>query len=128
MSFGMAFFRLPCWLTLRLHVADLKHVDMSTKGLQKSYYSTQARVVRYYENIRLVYEIESRVRDLRRAATPDKQEEEETPKNNPKKGNFPAAEPQVPKLHLEAGQLMLASCPAVVEQETPQARLNWRTI
>src|SRR5208337_3717481 len=47
---------------------------VSAKGLQKTYYSTEARVVRYYENIRLVYEIESRVRDLRRAATPDKQE------------------------------------------------------
>ena len=27
--------------------------------------------MRYYENMRLVYEIESRVRDLRRAGTPD---------------------------------------------------------
>ncbi len=29
--------------------------------------------MRYYENMRLVYEIESRVRDLRKAATPGKQ-------------------------------------------------------
>ena len=70
-----------------IHAGDLKHLDMSTKGLQKTYYSTQARVVRYYENIRLVYEIESRVRDLRRAAEPVKQEEESTPKNPKKTGS-----------------------------------------
>ena len=31
---------------------------------------TQARVVRYYENIRFVYEIESRVREFKRSVTP----------------------------------------------------------
>ena len=41
-------------------------LDLSSKGITRTYYATQARVVRYYENIRLVYEIESRVRDLRR--------------------------------------------------------------
>ena len=74
MSFGMAFFSVTMLANVAgFHVADLKHMDISAKGLQKTYYSTEARVVRYYENIRLVYEIESRVRDLRRAATPEKQ-------------------------------------------------------
>jgi len=128
MSFGMAFFSITMLANIAgLHVSDLKHVDMSAKGLQKTYYSTEARVVRYYENIRLVYEIESRVRDLRRSATPDKQEEPSTP-SNPKKG---AAEEQNRKYQnysQEANQPMLASCPAVDEQQTPQARLNWRNI
>ena len=67
MSFGMAFFSITMLLSIAgFHVADLRHVDLSSKGITKAYYSTQARVVRYYENIRLVYEIESRVRDLRR--------------------------------------------------------------
>ncbi len=72
MSFGMAFFSITMLLGIAgFHLADLKHLDLSSKGIQKTYYTTQARVVRYYENIRLVYEIESRVRDLRRAA-PDR--------------------------------------------------------
>src|SRR5664279_492535 len=128
MSFGMAFFSISMLAnTAGLHVSDLKHVDMSAKGLQKTYYSTEARVVRYYENIRLVYEIESRVRDLRRSATPEKQEEPSTP-TNPKKG---AAQEQNRKYQndsREANQPMLARCPAVDEQQTLQARLNWRTI
>src|ERR1039457_4336306 len=126
MSFGMAFFSITMLANVAgFHVSDLKHVDMSAKGLQKTYYSTEARVVRYYENIRLVYEIESRVRDLRRSATPEKQEEPSTP-SSPKKG---AAEEQNRKYQnysREANQPLLASCPAVSEQETQQARLNWR--
>ena len=55
MSFGMAFFSITMLANIAgLHMADLKHVDVSAKGIQKTYYSTQARVVRYYENLRLV--------------------------------------------------------------------------
>ena len=72
MSFGMAFFSITMLLNVAgFHVSDLKHVDLSAKGMEKTYYTTEARVVRYYENLRLVYEIESRVRDLRRAARPE---------------------------------------------------------
>jgi hypothetical protein len=128
MSFGMAFFSITMLANIAgLHVADLKHVDLTAKGLQKTYYSQQARVVRYYENIRVVYEIESRVRDLRRAATPEKQEEQSTPKNE-KKGTSQEQNRKYQHYSREAGQPMLAQCPAVDEQQTPQARLNWRNI
>src|SRR5271165_921901 len=127
MSFGMAFFSITMLANIAgFHVSDLKHVDMSAKGLQRTYYSTEARVVRYYENIRLVYEIESRVRDLRRSATPEKQEEPSTP-TNPKKGSSNERNRKYENYSREAGQPVLASCPAV-KQQTPQARLNWRTI
>jgi hypothetical protein len=130
MSFGMAFFSITMLANIAgFHVSDLKHVDLSAKGVQKAYYSTEARVVRYYENIRLVYEIESRVRDLRRAATPEKQEES-TPKS-PKKGDSNKQQEKERKYQnysRDAGQPVLASCPAVVEQQTLQARLNRRTV
>jgi hypothetical protein len=127
MSFGMAFFSITMLANIAgFHISDLKHVDMTAKGLQKTYYSTEARVVRYYENIRLVYEIESRVRDLRRSAVPEKQEEI-TPKS-PKKGAAKEQNRKYQNYSREANQPMLARCPAVVEQEIPQARLNWRTI
>ncbi len=80
MSFGMAFFSITMLLSIAgFHVADLRRLDLSSKGITKAYYSTQARAVRYYENIRLVYEIESRVRDLRRVATPPAKQEEPRP-------------------------------------------------
>jgi hypothetical protein len=38
------------------------------------YYETTSRVVKYYENIRLVYEYESRLQELKRAISPEEQE------------------------------------------------------
>jgi hypothetical protein len=125
MSFGMAFFSITMLANVAgFHVSDLKHVDLSARGLQKTYYSTEARVVRYYENIRLVYEIESRVRDLRRAATPEKQEES-TPKNPNKKGSSNQQDRKYQNYSRDASQPVLARCPAV-EQVIEQARLNRR--
>src|SRR5271165_2965415 len=126
MSFGMAFFSITMLANVAgFRFSDLKHVDMSTKGIQKTYYSTEARVVRYYENIRLVYEIESRVRDLRRAATPEKQEET-TPKS-PNKGETQQQDRKYQNYSRDLGQPVLAACPAAVESLIPQARLNRRT-
>jgi hypothetical protein len=46
--------------------ADLRQLSLRPSAIRHSYYNTQARVVRYYENIRFVYEVESRVRELKR--------------------------------------------------------------
>src|ERR1700730_8980431 len=71
MSFGMAFFSLSVALSvLGVKPADLRSVSLRPAALRHAYYSTQARVVRYYENIRFVYEVESRVRELKRSVTP----------------------------------------------------------
>jgi Putative zinc-finger len=71
MSFGMAFFSLSVALSvLGVKPADLRQVSLRPAALRHTYYNTQARVVRYYENIRFVYEVESRVRELKRNVTP----------------------------------------------------------
>jgi|SRR5208282_2759284 len=71
MSFGMAFFSLSVALSvLGVKPADLRQVSLRPAAIRHTYYNTQARVVRYYENIRFVYEVESRVRELKRNVTP----------------------------------------------------------
>jgi hypothetical protein len=71
MSFGMAFFALSVGLSiLGVKAADLREVSLRPATIRHTYYSTQARVVRYYENIRFVYEVESRVRELKRTVEP----------------------------------------------------------
>jgi hypothetical protein len=123
MSFGMAFFSITMLLSIAgFHAADLRHLDLSSKSITKAYYSTEAHVVRYYENIRLVYEIESRVRDLRRVATPQKQEDN-TPKNPSKSDSQPDQERRNQNYRRDDSQTFLAACPVT----TPQARLNRRT-
>lgn len=68
MSCAMAFFSVSMVMNVSgISVKDLRRVDLTPKGLTRTYYQSQARVVKYYENIRLVYEIESRVRELKRA-------------------------------------------------------------
>ncbi|MGC2108379.1 MAG: zf-HC2 domain-containing protein [Candidatus Korobacteraceae bacterium] len=133
MSFGMAFFSITMLLGIAgFHMADLRHLDLSSKGITKTYYATQARVIRYYENIRLVYEIESRVNDLRRVATPqNKQNQQETPTPNPNQKNPSKSDNRqqhrAPNYSRDEDQPELASFPAVALLAINQARLNRRT-
>lgn len=85
MSLAMAFFSVTMVMNVAgIRVKNLKRVDLTPSGLTKTYYESQARVVKYYENIRLVYEIESRVRELKRAASTDDGSDTEQPKQEQK--------------------------------------------
>ena len=80
MSFGMAFFSISVLLNLvGFKTSDLKRLDLRPSALIKTYYETQGKIVKYYENIRFVYEIESRVQQLRKATEnpPAKPEQKE---------------------------------------------------
>jgi Putative zinc-finger len=74
MSFGMAFFTLSVTLSLAgVKLSDLRHADLRPTAIRRTYYETTGRVVKYYENIRFVYEIESRVRQFKEATAPAEQ-------------------------------------------------------
>ncbi len=97
MSLGMAFFSVTMLLGIAgFHFADMRHWDLSSNGIHKAYYSTEARVMRYYENMRLVYEIESRVRDLRHAATPDTSQDTQQLQPPPPQQEAPATDQKNP--------------------------------
>ena len=86
MSFGMAFFSLSLVLNLTgLKLRDLRHADLRPSAVSSSIYETEAKVVRYYENIRLVYELQSRMRDLRNATRPEEPEQPQQPAPQPQK-------------------------------------------
>ena len=71
MSFGMAFFALSVGLTVAgVKPADLRQISLRPSAIRLTYYHTQARVVHYYENVRIVYEVESRVREIKRTVAP----------------------------------------------------------
>jgi hypothetical protein len=86
MSFGMIFFSF----SLALNVAgvkpkDVAKVDLRPSALRHAYNDAQIKVVQYYDNIRFVYEIESKLRELKRANTPAEPgpaPQKENPKNN----------------------------------------------
>lgn len=86
MSFGMAFFSLSISLSLAgVKLTDLRHVDLRPSAVKRNYYETSGRVVKYYENIRFVYEIESRVREFKQATVPAEPPPEQ--KTKPRKDN-----------------------------------------
>jgi hypothetical protein len=79
MTAAMAFFSIALTLNLtgiklsEVHAADLRPSRMKAT-LARQYYSTNEQLMKYYENLRVVYEMESRVRELRRST-----EQETTP-------------------------------------------------
>ena len=95
-------------------------------------------MIRYYENMRLVYEIESRVRDLRRAAdtsTPEqKQQQQEAPAPNPspknpsKSDNRQAPARQNQQYSRDHGQPELAAFPAASASTSLGVGFSGRTL
>jgi hypothetical protein len=74
-SFAMAFFSLSITLTLAgVKVSDIKKVDWHPNALRKSlvlgFTNVEAKVASYYENLRLVYQVQARVREMKKTTTP----------------------------------------------------------
>ena len=71
MSFAMAFFALSVGLTVAgVKPADLRQISLRPSAIRHTYYATEARVVRYYDNIRWVYEAQAVVRGIKRNLAP----------------------------------------------------------
>jgi hypothetical protein len=83
MSMGMAFFSV----TLVLNMAQIRIKDLTPHNLSHTFYSSQNKAMKYYENMRLVYEIESRVRDLRNASEENERQREEQNRQQQKNHN-----------------------------------------
>jgi len=71
MTVAMAFFSIALTLNLagikfgNLHMADLRPASIGG-ALSRQFYGAQGSVVRFYNNLRFVYQLESRMRELRR--------------------------------------------------------------
>ncbi|HUS19824.1 MAG TPA: zf-HC2 domain-containing protein [Terriglobales bacterium] len=78
MTAAMAFFSVSMLLNVAgVNWKDVKNLDLRPSAITNSasmqYHETTAKVVKYYENIRFVYEFETRVRELKKAATSEEQ-------------------------------------------------------
>ncbi|MHB8301853.1 MAG: anti-sigma factor family protein [Acidobacteriaceae bacterium] len=70
---AMAFFSVSLTLNLMgVHLTKVRASDLQPQNLRRAvtrqYAEANAHIARYYENLRIVYEVESRVQQLRRAA------------------------------------------------------------
>ena len=84
MSFGMIFFSLSLGLNVvGFKPKDVAKVSLRPAAIRHAYNDAQIKVVKYYDNIRFVYEIESKLRELKRANTPaEPVQQKQSPKDN----------------------------------------------
>jgi hypothetical protein len=96
MTAAMAFFSIALTLNLTgIKLTEVRAADLRPSRvratLTRQYYSTNEQVMKYYENLRLVYEMEARVRELRRSTeaepTPRPTSNQTTPKQAPRDGS-----------------------------------------
>ena len=111
MSFGMAFFALSVGLTVAgVKPADLAGISLRPSAIRHTYYNTQARVVRYVDNVRAVYELQAALRGIKRNLTPA----EPGPAKQKERKNDTSQQPEQKqeRNYSQTGeQLILASAP-----------------
>lgn len=72
MTAAMAFFSVALTLDVTgIHLNQLRASELRPSNLKRSFYAADAHVARYYDNLRVVYELESRVHDLQRSSADD---------------------------------------------------------
>ena len=72
MTAAMAFFSVALTMDLTgVHLLALRPSDLAPSSLKRDFSSANVRVVQYYEGLRVVYELESRVHDLESAQDND---------------------------------------------------------
>ena len=83
MTAAMAFFSIALTLNLTgVRLSQLRASDFKPSNIKRSFYDTNAKVVRYYDNLVVVYQLESRVRDLQRS-TESESSNIPAPQNSP---------------------------------------------
>jgi hypothetical protein len=67
MTAAMAFFSLALTLNLAgVKLSSLRASDLKPTSIRKSFWSANNHVVQYYDNLRVVYELESRVHEMQK--------------------------------------------------------------
>ncbi len=90
MTAAMAFFSIALTLNLTgVHLSDLRASDFKPSSIRRTFYETNARVMRTVDNMRVVYELDTRVRELQRnaenenPAPPAPSQNDQAPANQP---------------------------------------------
>jgi hypothetical protein len=111
MSFGMAFFALSVGLTVAgVKPSDIRSIDLRPAAIRLSYYHTQARIVRYFDNVRPVLELQAAIHGIKRNLTPA----EPGPSKQKERKNDTSQQPEQKqeRNYSQTGeQLILASVP-----------------
>jgi hypothetical protein len=109
MTSAMAFFSIALTLNLSgLKLSELRRADLRPAAIrafmERRIMMASVPIVRYYDHLRYVYEVESRMRELRRTTEGENQDNNSNPQNNAKPSQ-PGESKQTP-LHKDGGSRM----------------------
>jgi hypothetical protein len=92
MTAAMAFFSIALTMNLTgVRLSAFHASDFKPSNIMRTAYEAKAKVVRYSDNLRVVYELESRVRDLQRSSDDDNSTGSAGSTTTPANQNDPAA-------------------------------------
>ena len=102
MTAAMAFFSVALTMNLiGVSPRDFHLSDLKPASLRHSFWGTRNRVVQYYDNLRIVYELESRVNEMQQRDADDDRRKSAAPKKEPDKpapsGNGSHSKLQAPR-------------------------------
>jgi hypothetical protein len=90
MTAAMAFFSIALTLNLTgVRITDLRPSDLKPSSIVRSVSLAKARVVRYSDHLRVVYELQTRVRNLQGSSDDNGTGNTQAPQNNPATGQQP---------------------------------------
>ena len=113
-TFAMGFFSISALLNVAgVRLGDVKPADLKPSAIRatltRTYYNSRAQVLRYYDNMRLVYEFQARLRDLRNALPQQQEQPRDKDKKEKDKGdrnisNQPSREEQQNYVQADPGE------------------------
>ena len=95
MTAAMAFFSIALTMNLTgVRITDIRASDFKPSSIMRNYYKTKAKVAQYSDNLRVVYELESRVRDLQGSSDDEGSAARSSGSATPANQNAPGADQQ----------------------------------
>ncbi|MGD0444401.1 MAG: zf-HC2 domain-containing protein [Edaphobacter sp.] len=93
MTAAMAFFSIALTLNLTgVRLTDLRASDFKPSSIMRSASQAKTRVVQYTDNLRVVYELQSRILDLQRSSDDSGSSNTSAPQNDPAAGQQPGSQ------------------------------------
>jgi hypothetical protein len=103
MTAAMAFFSIALTMNLTgIRVNQLSANDLKPESLQRTYYNVSTKAVQYYDNLRVVHVMESRVDDFQEAQEARQHRQADGPQEQPKAAPAAKPEPAAPKQEKKA--------------------------
>jgi hypothetical protein len=125
MSFGMAFFSITMLMNvLGIKVSSFKHVDLRPSAISREYHEAKGKVVKYYENLRLVYQLEVGVNDLKKVTQPRQEQSQPQQQQPPKNEGGQENKKSKPENRETSGAPELKRTPEVIANSVQAGQMD----